>query len=103
MSNPVLEAIRNRRSCREFQDKEVDDDLIRTILEAGRWAPSGKNLQPWKFIVIKSENIKNDLAELTKYGKIIKNAPLIIAVFLDKNIMYEQVKDTQAIGACIQN
>ncbi|MCD6243143.1 nitroreductase family protein [Candidatus Bathyarchaeota archaeon] len=103
MSNPVLNAIYKRRSCREFLDKDVSDDLILTILDAGRWAPSGKNLQPWKFIVVRDKNTKNRLAKLTIYGNIIKDAPVVIAVFLDTNISYDRVKDIQAIGACIQN
>jgi nitroreductase len=43
------------------------------------------------------------LSKLTVYGPTIKNAPLLVVVFLDKEHMYNYVKDVQSIGACIQN
>ncbi|MHA1315302.1 MAG: nitroreductase family protein [Candidatus Helarchaeota archaeon] len=96
--------IKSRRSIRKFMmDKEITDDLIIKILEAGSWAPSGLNNQPWRFIIVKNPKIKKDLADCTKYGKIIKNAPVLIAVFFDQNKGYNRTKDMQAIGACIQN
>ncbi len=55
----TLECIKTRRSIRKFLDKEVPQDLIREILEAARWAPSGGNRQPWRFILTQdSEKIK---------------------------------------------
>ena len=99
----VIEAIVSRRSVREFTDKEVADDLIVKILEAGRWAPSGLNNQAWRFIVIRDAGVKEELSGLTHYGVIIKNAPVLIAVFLDGCEMYDRTKDIQSIGACIQN
>ena len=52
MDNPVLTAIRERRSTVRFKPAEVDDDKIQMILDAGRWAPSFANIQPWEFIVV---------------------------------------------------
>ena len=99
----VMEVIKSRRSIRKFQDKPVDDDTIRKIIEMGTWAPSGLNNQPWKFVIIKDKELKDKIAECTKYSKIIKDAPVCIAVFLDNSQSYNRVKDIQAIGACIQN
>ncbi|WP_406658333.1 nitroreductase family protein [Methanolobus sp. ZRKC2] len=76
---------------------------METILNAGRWAPSGLNNQPWKFIVIQKEETMAKLEDCTHYGKIIRSAPLLIAVFLDQDTMYNRTKDIQAIGASIQN
>jgi nitroreductase len=101
--NEVLEAIFSRRSVREFTSSQVSDELIAAILEAGRWAPSGLNNQPWRFIVVRDRATLNEMAKLTVYGKIIKNAPVAIAVFLDENSMYDRTKDILGIGACIQN
>jgi nitroreductase len=98
-----IEAIKSRRSIRGFTDENVDDETITSILEAGRWAPSGLNNQPWRFIVVRNPEIKVELSKLTVYGPTIKNAPLLIVVFLDKEHMYHYVKDVQSIGACIQN
>lgn len=59
--NEVLEAIRNRRSIRKFNATPIEDEKIRAILTAAQWAPSFMNLQPWKFIVVKKPDIKEQL------------------------------------------
>ncbi len=99
----ISEAIKTRRSVREFLKKEVEREKVTEILEAGRWAPSGHNNQPWRFVIIDNKEIKNILAEQTHYGSIIKSASICIAVFLDQKASYDRTKDLQAIGACIQN
>ena len=99
----TIEAIKSRRSVRGFTDEQVSDEIVMQILEAGRWAPSGLNNQPWRFIIVRDPDTKVAISNLTKYGPTIKNAPLLIVVFLDKDHMYHYVKDVQSIGACIQN
>ena len=99
----VIEAIKSRRSVREFTDEVVNDKALEEIMDAGRWAPSGLNNQAWRFIVVRDASTKEKLSELTHYGSIIKNAPVLIAVFLERNEMYDHTKDVQSIGACIQN
>lgn len=51
----VTEAIRNRKSTRAFLDKAVPDEVITTVLECARWAPSGVNSQPWQVAVVTGE------------------------------------------------
>ena len=75
-----LEFLKNRRTIRNFQEKMISDDEIKMILEAGRWAPSASNRQPWEFVVIKNEVKKQELVKIARYGKFIKDAPLIIAI-----------------------
>lgn len=99
----ILETIRSRRSVREFTDESVSGEQIEQILEAGRWAPSGLNNQPWRFVVVKNQGIKEQMAAFTSYSRTIREANLLISVFLDTNVMYDRTKDVQAIGACIQN
>ncbi|MGC9019895.1 MAG: nitroreductase family protein [Candidatus Methanodesulfokora sp.] len=53
----VLEVIKGRRSIRDFHDGEIPDEHLRLILEAGIWAPSGSNLQPWEFVLVKDRNL----------------------------------------------
>ncbi len=81
----------------------MEKEKIEKILEAAHWAPSGKNNQPWRFVVITDRQIREKLAELTVSGRIIREAPVSIAVFLDTEVSYHREKDIQAIGACIQN
>lgn len=99
----IFELIHTRRSIRKFTDKPVPDDIIDKIIEAGIWAPSGLNNQPWKFAVIKDSELKTGISALTRYSKIVLGANVLIAVFLDNSASYDRTKDSQAIGACIQN
>ena len=99
----TIDAIKTRRSVREFTDRGVDDIVIEEIIDAGRWAPSGLNNQAWRFIVVRNNDIRNELSKHTHYGAILKNAPSLIVVFLDSEQMYDHTKDVQSIGACIQN
>jgi len=103
MTSSVLEAIYRRRSIREFTDKEISREQLHEIVKAAIWAPSGLNNQPWRFAVIKAPEIKEQVAEQTHYGHIVRNANALIAVYLSKEDMYDTVKDTQSAGACIQN
>lgn len=53
----LLSIIKGRRSIRSFQDKEISREHLITILEAGIWAPSGSNIQPWEFILVDDETM----------------------------------------------
>ena len=69
-----------RWSCRDFQNKPISEEAVTALLEAARWAPSGGNLQPWRFIVVKNAAVKGELA-LAAFGQeFLVQAPLVIAV-----------------------
>ncbi|NPA25483.1 MAG: nitroreductase family protein [Deltaproteobacteria bacterium] len=102
-SRQLARLIRSRRSVRRFAGRPVSDREIETLLEAARWAPSGLNNQPWRFVIIRDGKLRQEIATLTKYGKIIENAPVSIAVFLDNQSLYHREKDIQGIGAALQN
>ncbi|RJQ24071.1 MAG: nitroreductase family protein [Nitrospiraceae bacterium] len=99
----IFEIIKTRRSIRRFTEGPVADEVINKIIEAGTWAPSGMNNQPWKFAVIKGKDLKTEISGLTHYSEIVLSANVLIAVFLDNSLSYDRTKDCQAIGACIQN
>jgi nitroreductase len=99
----ILEVIKTRRSIRNFEETAIPDALLENVLEAGRWAPSGLNNQPWRFAVVRNPAIRLEISGLTHYSGIVKNAPALIAVFLAGEDCYNRTKDVQAIGACIQN
>lgn len=98
----ALRLIKARRSIRKFKKKTVSKQAVEKILEAGRWAPSGLNNQPWRFMVL-DKTRKNGLTAFTHYGHIIKSADKAILIFLDKKASYNYEKDLMAVGACIQN
>jgi nitroreductase len=101
--NTLMEAIRTRRSIRQFKNGSVSDETVNEILEAGSWAPSGKNNQPWKFAVIRDADLKGTLATMTHYRATVRDAAVCIAVFLDTSRSYDRTKDVQAVGASLQN
>lgn len=101
--NQVIKAILTRRSVREFTAQPVDGEAVKSLLEAARWAPSGLNNQPWRFVVVRSPETIDALSRLTKYSHVVKGAPLLIAVFLNHSEVYHHLKDAQATGAAIQN
>jgi nitroreductase len=83
--NEVLDAIKNRRSVMRFESADIENDKVEAILEAGRWAPSWINKQPWNFIVIKNQKTKEQLSEVvpTAFVQGLKEAPLCITVAVD--------------------
>ena len=79
----VIEAIRDRRSIRKYKSTEVEMEKIDTILQAGRWAPSASNKQPWHFIVVRDETMRKKLAEVHNYGRFMAESPVVIVVLGD--------------------
>jgi nitroreductase len=68
MSKDILEVISTRQSIRRYRGDPVDDELVLKILEAGRWAPSGENEQPWELIVVRNPETRAKIGELSKIG-----------------------------------
>ena len=101
--NDFVEFIKERKSIRSFIYKKISKEMILEILECGRWAPSGKNSQPWQVCIVIHPTVKRMLSELTKYGGIIEDAYVNLVIFLNLERGYDRTKDIQAIGAFIQN
>ena len=99
----LLDLIKSRKSVRNFVYKKIDNDTIGAILECGRWAPSGRNSQPWKVSIVSHPTVKRLIAEQSKYGGIIESAYLNLVVFLDLERGYDRTKDVLAMGAFIEN
>ncbi len=125
----VQKAITNRRSIRSFRDDPVSDEQLRQLLETATLAPSGKNAQPWRFVVLKGAE-KDDLVDVmgdtlthlkaeghstgsAEYSaEVMRQAPALIVVFncnwtpdddLTGAKRYLLSVDIQSIGAAIQN
>lgn len=75
----VLEAIRKRYSCRSYQERGIERDKLDTILEAARLAPSARNLQDWRFVVVTDSETKRRVAEATSRPDDFAKAGAIIA------------------------
>lgn len=97
----VLDAIYARRSIRKFKPDTVSEDAIKNILEAGRLAPSGTNLQPWRFVVVKSDEARSKLNECTPLPFVAK-APVVIACCIDMESFAntgQRMKELKEAGA----
>ena len=64
----AMTLIKGRRSTRKFLDKPIPQELLEQVLEAGRYAPSGKNVQAAHFLVIENREVLDKLAELVREG-----------------------------------
>ncbi|MBU3098988.1 MULTISPECIES: nitroreductase family protein [Clostridium] len=105
----VMSCILDRRSVRTYNSKEVSKDAVIQILTAANWAPSGNNMQPWRFsVVINNKEMIKKISSLTVYHNWVENTPCLIAVFLDTKSLDDKIpniylKHSQSIGAAIQN
>ncbi len=119
------DAIYSRRSIRKYSDKAVPKELIEQIIDAARMAPSAKNRQPWKYIVLTDKsraefldamrkgiereetdsprlpNSKNGLADAKFTLKVMEQAPVIIAVLNTNAMSYsESDADSRVVEIC---
>lgn len=72
------DVIKKRRSIRKFKPDPIPQPVLKRVLEVGRIAPSDKNIQPWRFIVISDEGIKRALAKACNCQWFIAQAPVVI-------------------------
>jgi len=74
----VMTAIKTRRSIRSYKDREIEEDKLEKVLEAGRLAPSASNRQQWKFIVVRDKDTRQKLAVAARNQKFVGEAPCVI-------------------------
>jgi len=79
------DVVKNRYSCKKYSDRKVESEKLTAILEAGRLAPTAKNLQEQRIYVIQSEKL---LAEIDKLTPCRYNAPTVVAVAFDKTNVF---------------
>ena len=91
----LLALLKGRRSIRRYRPDPVPDEMVEQVLEAGRWAPSASNRQPWAFIVVRDETIRQQIARYAAYYFIrwahVAEAPLLIVLCGDaRNPVYRR-------------
>jgi nitroreductase len=74
----ILDTIKERRSVRRYKPDPIPEEVVQRVLDAARLAPSGKNLQPWKFIVVRDESLKQRLVKACVGQAFIAEAPIVI-------------------------
>jgi nitroreductase len=81
----VFEAIRKRYSCRAYQDKPIEQEKLDQIFEAARLAPSAKNMQDWRFVVVTDGQTRHQLAEAANNQMFLQTAGAIIVACSNSN------------------
>ena len=85
----ILKAVKERRSIRNFQKRDIPNEVIDKLAEALIWAPSAGNLQARKFYFIKNESIKKKIAHAALNQNFIAEAPLVIVGCADSRISFK--------------
>jgi nitroreductase len=98
MAGQVTELIRTKLDWRSFSDRPVSREDVIAILDAARWAGSGKNTQHWRFILIEDKEELRWLAEHTTTGLWLKGAAFAVIVTTDASIPYHQLDAGRAIA-----
>ena len=79
-----IDLLRKRRSCRQFQDRNVEQEKIDLLIEAMLRAPSSRSLNPWEFVVVQNKETLQQLSQAKPHGAaFLKNATLGIVVCAD--------------------
>lgn len=82
----AMEAITTRRSIRKYTDKPLDDHLIQTILEAGFFAPSAGNQQPWHFVILDDKTLFENILTFHPHAHMLSKAQKAILVSGDLSL-----------------
>ena len=72
LMNKIIKTIKSRRAVRTYKDKPIEKEQIQEIIECGLWAPSARNLQPWKFILVTNKNLIKEMGKRIQ-DKVINN------------------------------
>jgi len=99
----ALEAIKKRRSIRQYKEQTVDEETIKKILSAAMSAPSAHNQRPWRFIGLRNRATLNKIASLHPYAQALKTAPLAIIVCGDYHLIRDEDFWPQDCAAATEN
>ena len=87
----VTEAVETRLEIKKYTDESVDDGTKREILEAGRLAPSGRNLQHWRFVLVDTDDALRELANASPSGTWIADVDFAVVVCTDPSYPYHEI------------
>ncbi|MFH1847014.1 MAG: nitroreductase family protein [Candidatus Omnitrophota bacterium] len=84
----TFKTISGRVSVREYKNKEIEKELLKKLVDAGRRAPSARAVEPWHFVVVSEKNVLEKLGKIAPTGSFIKNAAVCIVVFCQDTKYY---------------
>ncbi len=83
-----LEAIKKRRSIRTYKDKAIPKDILEKLVDAARFAPTARNVQPWEFVVISDKAVLKKIAQAAENGRFVSGSAACIAIFCTETKYY---------------
>jgi len=89
----AVEAILSRRSIRRYETRQVEEDKIQILIECARHAPSAGNRQPWKFIVVRNPEVRQQLAHAAFDQDHVREAPVVIVICCDPELSAARYED----------
>ena len=92
----MLDMIKKRRSIREYTAQAVTDEQIRQLLEAAMAAPSGNNVQPWAFVVVRNPDLKRQLAQTHTWSAMAADAAVVFVVCGNERASHHWIADASA-------
>jgi nitroreductase len=92
----MLDLIKKRRSIRRYTEEPVSGADIRTLLEAAMAAPSADNSQPWEFVVVQRDGLRQQLAQTHPWSRMCDGAPVVFVVCAHERRSSHWVEDTSA-------
>jgi nitroreductase len=101
MSNAVFEAVRTALAVREYQDREIPDDVVDSIVEAGHLTASSNNQQPWHFVVVRDRRGLQALGGLVKTGPYIAGAGAAVVVAYERTSPYAVSDASRAVQSMV--
>lgn len=96
--NPIFE----RASVRAWSEEPIEKEQIEQLMKAAMASPSAVNARPWTFYCVTNAEVKKQLSESSPYSRFAAQAPLIVAVILDRNANCAEYNEIDA-GICIEN
>ena len=103
MTKDLIDAIKERRSFRQFETTPIHEPTIGRLLESAHLAPSAGNLQPWKFVVVRQENLRQKLARAAHGQEFIVDAPVSIVVCAEPERSAARYGDRGSELYCVQD
>ncbi len=88
-SDAMIDCIMTRASVRSYTGEQINDSLVNKILRAGMAAPTAANQQPWQFIVVNEQNLKDSITAAFEYTKMVENCSFAVVVCGDMDNLFE--------------
>jgi len=93
----LMETIRKRYSCRAYKEKAIEQEKLDTILEAARLAPSARNMQDWRFLIVTETKNKRQVAECTNRPEVFEKAGVIIVACSNSDYVMRETEKVRSI------